>query len=124
MPRIPEPRISFGDTRGTAVKPSLAWPTASAGARSPGVAGRDAWRRLMVLPRAQVVRLTTVGNRVTELELRVNDQQQFLRPSLISPDCTVVLAASTIEPTRLALDSLPSPATGANRMGSNLMAHL
>ena len=84
----------------------------------------DAWRRLMVLPRAQVVRLTTVGNRVTELELLVNDQQQFLRPPLISPDCTVVLAASTIESTRLALDSLPAPATGGNRMGSNLMAHL
>jgi choline dehydrogenase-like flavoprotein len=84
----------------------------------------DAWRRLMVLPRAQVVRLTTAGNRITELELLVNDQQQFLRPPLISPDCTVVLAAGTIESTRLALDSLLPPATGANRMGSNLMAHL
>jgi choline dehydrogenase-like flavoprotein len=84
----------------------------------------DAWRRLMLLPRAQVVRLKTSGNRVTELELRVNDQQQFLRPRLISPDCTVVLAASTIESTRLSLDSLPAPAMGANRMGSNLMAHL
>jgi choline dehydrogenase-like flavoprotein len=84
----------------------------------------DAWRRLMVLPRAQVVRLNTSGNRATELELRVNDQQQFLRPPLISPDCTFVLAAGTIESTRLALDSLPAPAMGANRMGSNLMAHL
>jgi choline dehydrogenase-like flavoprotein len=84
----------------------------------------DAWRRLMVLPRAQVVRLTVAGNRVTELELLVNGQQQVLRPPLISPDCTVVLAAGTIESTRLALDSLPPPATGANRMGSNLMAHL
>src|SRR5713101_4363105 len=84
----------------------------------------DAWRRLMLLPRAQVVRLTTSGNRVTEIELLVNDQQQFLRPPLLSADCTVVLAASTIESTRLALDSLPAPATGGNRMGSNLMAHL
>jgi choline dehydrogenase-like flavoprotein len=84
----------------------------------------DAWRHLMVLPRAQVVRLTTPGNRVTDIELRVNGQQQFLRPPLISPNCSVVLAASTIESTRLALDSLPSPAMGANRMGSNLMAHL
>src|SRR5262245_47761431 len=84
----------------------------------------DAWRRLMLLPRTQVVSLKASGNRVTELELRVNDQQQFLRPPLISPDCTVVLAASTIESTRLALDSLPAPAMGANRMGSNLMAHL
>src|SRR5206468_6724055 len=84
----------------------------------------DAWRHLMLLPRAQAVSLTTSGNRVTEIELRVNDQQQFLRPPLLSPDFTVVLAASTIESTRLALDSLPSPAMGANRMGSNLMAHL
>ena len=58
------------------------------------------------------------------MELRVNDQQQFLRPPLLSPDCTVGLAASTIESTRLALDSLPAPATGTIRMGSNLMAHL
>src|SRR6266481_1582590 len=84
----------------------------------------DAWRHLMVLPHAQVVRLTASGNRVTEIELRVNGQQQFLRPPLLSPNCTVVLAASTIESTRLALDSLPAPAMGANRMGSNLMAHL
>src|SRR5712671_1532242 len=92
----------------------------------------DAWRHLMVLPRAQVVSLKTspvgsrasMGNRVTEIELRVNGQQQFLRPPLLSPNCTVVLAASTIESTRLALDSLPAPAMGANRMGSNLMAHL
>ncbi len=84
----------------------------------------DAWRHLMLLPRTQVVSLTTSGNRVTEIELLVNDQQQFLRPPLLSPDCTVVLAASTIESTRLALDSLPAPGMGANRMGSNLMAHL
>lgn len=84
----------------------------------------DAWRRLMVLPRAQVVSLTRSGNRVSEIELLVNGQQQFLRAPLLSPDCTVVLAASTIESTRLALDSLPAPAMGARRMGSNLMAHL
>src|SRR5205085_9482590 len=63
----------------------------------------DAWRRLMVLPRAQVVRLTKSGDRVTELELLVNGQQQFLRPPLLSSDRTVVLAAGTIESTRLAL---------------------
>src|SRR6266496_3734049 len=84
----------------------------------------DAWRHLMLLTRAQVVSLTTSANRVTEIELLVNGQQQFLRPPLLSADCTVVMAASTIESTRLALDSLPPPAIGANRMGSNLMAHL
>jgi choline dehydrogenase-like flavoprotein len=84
----------------------------------------NAWRRLMLLPRAQVVSLKTSGDRVTEIELRINDQQQFLRPPLLSPDCTVVLAAGTLESTRLTLDSLPGPAMGANRIGSNLMAHL
>jgi len=76
----------------------------------------DAWRHLVLLPRAQVVRLITSGNRVTEIELLVNGQQLFLRPPLISPDCTVVLANGTIESTRLALDSLPAAATGGNRM--------
>src|SRR5439155_11818038 len=84
----------------------------------------DAWRHLMILPRAQVVRLTTSGNRVSEVELLVNGQQQFLRQPLISPDCIFVLAAGTIESTRLALDSLQSPVLGTKRMGSNLMAHL
>lgn len=84
----------------------------------------DAWRHLMLLPRSQVVSLKTTGNRVTEIELLVNGQQQFLRAPLLSPECTVVTAASAIESTRLALDSLPVPALGANRMGSNLMAHL
>ena len=41
---------------------------------------------LMVLPRAQAVRLTRAGSRVIELELRVNDQHQFLRPPLLAPD--------------------------------------
>ncbi|MGC2741739.1 MAG: family 16 glycoside hydrolase [Candidatus Angelobacter sp.] len=85
----------------------------------------DASRRLMLLPRSQVVRLQTVANRVTEIELLVNGQQQFLRAPLISDACTLVLAASTIESTRLALDSLPAPALANNRrVGSNLMAHL
>ncbi len=57
----------------------------------------DAWRRLMLLPRAQVVNLRTSGNRVTEIELLVNGQQQFLRPPLLSESCAVILAASTIE---------------------------
>lgn len=85
----------------------------------------DAWRRLMLLPRAQVVRFQMSGNRVTEIELLVNGQQQFLRPPLLSNSCTVILATGTIESTRLALDSLPAPALGGNRrMGSNLMGHL
>ena len=74
----------------------------------------------MVLPRAQVVRLTRAGSRVTELELRVNDQQQFLRPPLLAPDCTVVLAAGTIEWTRLALELVAG--AGARREAHGLQS--
>jgi len=85
----------------------------------------DAWRHLMLLPHAQVVRLQMAGNRVSQIELLVNGQQQLLQPPLLSDSCTVVLANGTIESTRLALDSLPSPALAASRrVGSNLMAHL
>src|SRR5207247_10290858 len=45
-----------------------------------------------------------------------NGQRKFI---YVSPDCAVVLAASTIESTRLALESFPTPL-----MGRNLMAHL
>jgi 3-keto-disaccharide hydrolase/GMC oxidoreductase len=76
----------------------------------------DATRRLFVVPRAHVVRLLTGGGLVTGIELNVNGQNQALT---IGPNCAVVLAASTIESTRLALESFPAP-----KMGSNLMAHL
>lgn len=76
-------------------------------------------RRLMLLPRAHVHRLQTSGNRVTGIELTVLGQSQVLAPPLISPNCTVIMANSTIESTRLAMESFRTP-----RMGSNLMAHL
>ena len=73
-------------------------------------------RRLFLVPRAHVVKLNTTGGAVTQIEVRVNGQQRFLS---ISPQCSVVLATGTIESTRLALESFPTP-----RMGRNLMAHL
>jgi len=80
-------------------------------------AGRPDWqRRLFVVPRAHVTRLQTSNGAVTGIEVRVNGQQQVLT---IAPACAVVLASSTIEATRLALESFPAPL-----MGRNLMAHL
>jgi len=73
-------------------------------------------RRLFLVPRAHVVKLQTTGNAVTGIEVYVNGQRQFLN---IAPTCAVVLALSTIETTRLALESFPTPL-----MGRNLMAHL
>lgn len=79
-------------------------------------ASPDWRRRLFLVPRAHVVKLHTTGNTVTGIEAYVNGQRQFLS---IAPNCPVVMALSTIETTRLALESFPTP-----RMGRNLMAHL
>ena len=80
-------------------------------------AGNPDWqRRLFCVPRAHVTRLLTTNGAVTTLEVWVNGQQKFLN---ISPKCAVVLASGTIEATRLAMDSFPTPL-----MGRNLMGHL
>ena len=88
-----------------------------------GRRGRGAFndqRRLMLLPRARVNQLRMNGQqKVSAIELTVEGQAQTLQPPLISSDCTVVLANSTIEATRLAMESFRTP-----RMGANLMAHL
>jgi choline dehydrogenase-like flavoprotein len=80
-------------------------------------AGSPDWRRrLFLVPRAHVVTLHTAAGAVTQIEVYVNGQQKFLP---VGSNCPVVLASSTIESTRLALESFATP-----RMGRNLMAHL
>lgn len=77
----------------------------------------DDWRRrLFLVPRAHVTRLSVVNGAVSEIEVWVNGQRKTLP---VSPQCAVVLANGTIEATRLALESFPTPL-----MGRNLMAHL
>jgi choline dehydrogenase-like flavoprotein len=76
----------------------------------------DWQRRLFFVPRVHVARLLTTGSAVTGIEAWEGEQRRFLA---ISPRCAVVLAAGTIESTRLALASFPTPL-----MGRNLMAHL
>lgn len=85
-------------------------------------AGQDVNRRLFVVPRTHVTRLNRAGNAVTSIDL-VSDGTPVTLP--IPPTCAVVLAAGTVETTRLALDSLGVGSTqfGAPRAG-NLMAHL
>lgn len=73
-------------------------------------------RRLFLVPRAHVVKLHTTGDTVTQIEVYVNGQQKLLS---LPPTCAVVVASSTIEATRLAMTSFPTPL-----MGRNLMAHL
>lgn len=78
--------------------------------------GSDAARRLFLVPRAHVVALHTAGGAVRTVEVDVGGEREFLA---VGPGCAVVLAASAIESTRLALRSFPSPV-----MGRNLMAHV
>ena len=88
-------------------------------ANSPGA---DADRRLFVVPRTHVVRLNLTGTTVSSIDLISNGMPRSL---VIPPSCAVVLAAGTIESTRIALGSLGigSASTGSPRVG-NLMAHL
>ncbi len=79
-------------------------------------ASPDNERRLFYVPRAHVVKLHTIGDQVNSIEIRVNGQTRFLN---VAPHCSVVLANGTIESTRLAMESFPTPL-----MGKNLMAHL
>jgi hypothetical protein len=79
-------------------------------------ASPDSERRLFLVPRAHVVKLHTQQDVVNAIEVRYNGQAKILN---IDPACSVVLALGTIESTRLALESFPTPL-----MGKNLMAHL
>lgn len=76
----------------------------------------DGARRLLLVPRAHVVKLHAANGVVDSIELYVNGEQRFLS---VGTNCAVVLAASAIESTRLALHSFPTPL-----MGRNLMAHV
>ena len=85
-------------------------------------AGGDQRRRIFLVPRTQVHRLSMSGAAVTSIDLSVAGQRQALA---VAPGCAVILANGTIEATRLALESLGVGSTqfGAPRVG-NLMAHL
>lgn len=76
----------------------------------------NAKRRLFLVPRTHVVKLHANNGVVHTIEVDASGQRKFLP---IPDSCAVVLAASAIETTRLALHSFP---TGL--MGGNLMAHV
>ena len=78
--------------------------------------GNDANRRLFLVPAVHVVRLHADGGAVHAIEVDVSGRREFLS---MPPGAAVILAASAIESTRLALLSFPSPL-----MGRNLMAHV
>ncbi|MCE3241973.1 MAG: Glucosemethanolcholine oxidoreductaseNAD binding site [Deltaproteobacteria bacterium] len=76
----------------------------------------DGNRRLFLVPLAHVVKLHAADGVVHTVEVDVAGQRKFLP---IGSQCAVVLAASAIESTRIALHSFPTPL-----MGRNLMAHV
>ncbi len=79
-------------------------------------------RRLMLLPRAEVIRLNRDSDAVTSLDLEVRGDAKTLR---LGPNTTVILANGTVEATRLALAHLGvgKPVSGRPRVG-NFMAHM
>ena len=79
-------------------------------------AADDRRRRLFVVPNAHVTGLQVQGDAMTRVDVAADGRIQSLP---VTASCAVVLASSTIESTRLALASFPTPL-----MGGNLMAHL
>jgi choline dehydrogenase-like flavoprotein len=77
--------------------------------------GNDAARRLFLVPLAHVIKLHAASGTVHTVEVEAGGQRRFL--SLANG--VIVLAASAVETTRLALQSFPTPL-----MGRNLMAHV
>lgn len=83
----------------------------------------DSQRRLFVVPNAHVTRLIASNGVVSSIEVFVNGVRRSLP---VRSNCAVILAAGTVESTRLALVSFPtSPNNPAGElMGRNLMAHV
>jgi len=83
----------------------------------------DSDRRLFVVPNAHVSRINTTNGAVSNIDVFVNGASQNLP---VRANCAVILAAGTVESTRLALHSFPtSPNNPAQElMGRNLMAHV
>jgi len=79
--------------------------------------GDDVSKRLMIVPRCHVQRLSVVNE---TLGRRVDAVITERGPVPVSPDCKVIIALGTIESTRLALLSFGQD----GRIGSNLVAHL
>jgi hypothetical protein len=77
-------------------------------------------RRLLLVPRVKVTRLQYNGTNITGIELQAGGQTRTISTAReLKPNVRVVIAASTVESTRLAQLSFP-----ADGMGANLMAHL
>ena len=87
-------------------------------------ANDDSRRRLLLVPRTHVIRLQHSGGAIVGIELTYNGERRTLTaPTNFSPNCQFIIAAGTIESTRLALASFPVPRRDF-AIGANFMAHL
>jgi choline dehydrogenase-like flavoprotein len=82
--------------------------------------GDDVKKRFMIVPNCHVVRLET---QPTSSGVRVTNVLTSRGPVPVPDGGIVVIAAGTIESTRLALISFPN-LPNENQLGTNLMAHL
>jgi hypothetical protein len=80
----------------------------------------EKYRRLLLVPRVHVTKLIVEQGAIRRIEAIVGGTKKSMD---IPSSCAVVLAASTIESTRLALDSLTATPDDT-LIGHNLMAHL
>jgi len=82
----------------------------------------DTARRLFVVPNAHVIRLQVSNGVVSGIDVDFKGQRRTLA---LAPNCAVLLSASIIESTRLALLSFP---TSSNRqqelIGRNFISHI
>jgi hypothetical protein len=85
---------------------------------------------IMLVPRCRVLRLETeaVGNgkrRVTALRVIHGNEKPVIDLFPVPPECSVVLAANSMESTRLALESFVEPQNVAStKIGRNFQVHL
>src|SRR5688572_6263855 len=73
--------------------------------------GNNAARRLFLVPLAHVIKLHAASGTVHTVEVEAGGQRRFLS---LANGAVVVLAASAVETTRLALQSFPTPLMGRN----------
>ena len=90
----------------------------------------DSRRAFMLVPRCRVLRLHTIPagggkRRVSHLRVIHGGQRPVIDLIPVPPNCAVVLAANSMESTRLALESFAEPSGPVSaRMGGNFQVHL
>ena len=97
---------------------------------NPDINNIDPYRNIFLVPNTEVIKLETKDGIVSEVlvvqkSLIDDGKQSEVQRLKIKPSGQVVLAANTVNSTRLALNSFPRPSVlGDELMGRNLMVHV